>query len=271
MDSGKSFPLKGYILPLSPKGKASVIDPPPWHYGGDVMHLVFKTDEKKLKELLPPPLEIGPNPGEAVVWFVEWVSASEANPNLAFINPERSIYHECIIMVGCQFEGVPGYYVPYIWVDNDFTLMRGFIQGFPKKLGRVHITKLHELTPVVGGRKAGAEMRGICVSAEQRIVEGTMTFKKQITPQEVPPFKFYLMRHFPDYENPEKPIVHDLLVSNVANARIGEAWEGDADIRFMPSHFEEVADLLPIEPVKGFFFQVGMTITGGKVIHRYKR
>jgi acetoacetate decarboxylase len=124
---------------------------------------------------------------------------------------------------------------------------------------------------VVAGRKVGAQMRGICVAAEQRIVEGTMTFERQITPQEVPPFKFYLMRHFPDYENPEKPIVHDLLVSNVTNARIGEAWEGDADIRFMPSHFEEVADLLPIEPVKGFFFQVGMTITGGKVIHRYKR
>ncbi len=137
MATKRSFPLKGYILPLSPKGKAPVIDAPPWHYGGDVMHLVFKANEKKLRALLPPPLEPGPNPGEGVVWFVEWVSASDANPDLASVNPERSLYHECIIMVGCQFKGVPGYYVPYIWVDNDFTLLRGFIQGFPKKLGRV--------------------------------------------------------------------------------------------------------------------------------------
>ena len=114
---------------------------------GTLCNLLFKADEKKIKALLPPPLEIGPYPGEGVVWFVEWVSVSDSNPDLAFINPERSTYHECIVMVGCQFEGVPGYYVPYIWVDNDFTLMRGFIQGFPKKLGRIHITKLHDLTP----------------------------------------------------------------------------------------------------------------------------
>ena len=267
----KGFPLKGYILPLSPKGKASVIDPPPWHYGGDVMHLIFKTDEKKIRRLLPPPLEPGSNPGEGVVWFVEWVSASDVKPDLASINPERSVYHECIIMLGCQFNGVPGYYVPYIWVDNDFTLMRGFIQGFPKKLGRVHITKFHDLMPLVGGRKTGAKMTGICVSAEQRIVEGSLTFKKEITPQKVPPFKFYLMRHFPDYEDAEKPLVHDILISNVTNAKIGEAWEGEANIRFASSEFEEVADLLPIKPVKGYFFQVGMTIMGGTVIHRYSR
>jgi acetoacetate decarboxylase len=270
MDSEKGFSLKGYTLPLSPEGRSSLLDAPPWHYGGDVMHLIFKADEKRVKALLPPPLEIGPNPGEGVVWFVEWVSASESNPDLAFINPERSIYHECIVMVGCQFEGVPGYYVPYIWVDNDFTLMRGFIQGFPKKLGRIHITKLHELTPRVGGKKIGAKIRGICVSHEERIVEGSLDFKKQVAPADVPPFKFYLMRHFPDYENPAKPLVHDIVVSNVANARIADAWECDASVDFMPSLFEEVADLGPVEAMSGFSFQLGMTITGGKVLYRYR-
>ncbi len=270
MASKRSFPLKGYILPLSPKGKAAVIDPPPWHYGGDVMHLVFKANEKKMRALLPSALEPGPNPGEGVVWFVEWVSASDAHPDLASVNPERSIYHECIVMVGCQFKGVPGYYVPYIWVDNDFTLMRGFIQGFPKKLGRVHITKLHEYMPVAGGKKAGAKIKGICASHEERIVEGSLTLKKQVPPQKVPPFKFYLMRHFPDYEDAERPLVHDILISNVTNAKIGDAWEGDADIRFFPSDFEELTDLGPIKPIKGFFFQVGMTIMGGTVIHRYR-
>ena len=26
---------------------------------------------------------------------------------------------------------------PYIWVDRDFALVRGWIQGFPKKLGSI--------------------------------------------------------------------------------------------------------------------------------------
>ena len=202
MASEKPFSLKGYILPLSPKGRASLIDPPPWHFGGDVMHLAFKADEKKIEALLPPPLEIGPNPGEGVVWFVEWVSVSDANPDLAFINPERSTYHECIVMVGCQFNVVPGYYVPYIWVDNDFTLMRGFIQGFPKKLGRIHITKLHDLTPQVGGRKVGAKMKGICVSHEERIVEGSLSFKKEIPPAGSPALQVLPYAPFPGLRKP---------------------------------------------------------------------
>ncbi len=269
MDSKERLSLKGYMLPLSPEGRSSLMDPPPWHYGGDVMHLKFKADPDKVRALIPPPLEMGLNPGEGAVWFVEWVSVSASNPDISFVNPERSIYRECIVMVRCEFEGVPGYYVPYIWVDNDFTLMRGFIQGFPKKLGRVHITKLHDLTPQVGGKKVGAKMKGICVSHEERIVEGSLVFSRRIAEEEVPPVKFYLMRHFPDFENPLKPLVHDLTMSMVTDVKVADAWAGDADVRFMPSVFEEVADLGPIEVGEGYSFGIGLTITGGKVLHRY--
>ena len=30
---------------------------------------------------------------------------------------------------------------PFIWVDRDFALARGWLQGFPKKLGEVWITR----------------------------------------------------------------------------------------------------------------------------------
>ena len=149
----KDFPLKGYSLPLSPKGQCSIVDAPPWFYGGEVLHLTFKADEGKLRGLIPPPLEMGDNPSQGAVWFVEWVSASESRSDLAFINPERALYRECFVAVSCQYNGVPGSFVPYIWVDNDFTLARGFIQGFPKKLGRIYLTRLHELTPKIGGRQ----------------------------------------------------------------------------------------------------------------------
>jgi acetoacetate decarboxylase len=261
--------LKGYMLPLSPEGRSSLMDPPPWHYGGEVMHLNFRADPKKVEALIPPPLKMGPNPGEGAVWFVEWVSVSDSNPDISFVNPERSIYRECIVMVRCQFEGVPGYYVPYIWVDNDFTLMRGFIQGFPKKLGRVHITKLHELTPKVGGKKPGARMKGICAAHEERIVEGSLIFTRKVRDDEAPPVKFYLMRHFPDFENPERPLVHDITMSLVTDVKVADVWTGDGEIRFMSSPFEEVADLGPVEAVEGFAFSIGLTIAGGKVLYKY--
>ncbi len=82
-------------------------------------------------------------------------------------------------MLACSFNGKPGYFVPYIWVDNDFTLIRGFIQGFPKKLGRIYVTRLHEMNPKIGGKKIGAKVKGICEVNAQRIVEGSMTFTRK--------------------------------------------------------------------------------------------
>jgi len=68
----KQFPLKGYTLPLTHRGQSSIVEPPPWYYGGEVMQLVFRTDAKRAKKLIPPPLEMGPEPGKGIVWFVEW-------------------------------------------------------------------------------------------------------------------------------------------------------------------------------------------------------
>ncbi|MDD5095561.1 MAG: acetoacetate decarboxylase family protein [Dehalococcoidia bacterium] len=265
----EKFPLKGYTLPLTPGGKSSLVEPPPWHYGGEVMQLIFRTDEARARELIPPPLEMGPESGKGIVWFVEWISVSQSNPDLAFINPERAIYQECMVMIQCSFRGELGYFVPYIWVDNDFTLMRGFVQGFPKKLCRLHRTRFCDLTPGIGGKRVGAKMKGICQAHGERIVEGSLVFTRRAEPSELPPVKFYLMRHFPNIEDASRPTVHELAVSEVSDVRVDEVWAGEADLKFFESEVEEVAALAPVQMMGGFSHRMGLTITGGKVIHRY--
>jgi len=263
------FPLKGYTLPLTPKGRSSVIDSPPWHYGGDILAIRFSMDRKLAQAFIPPPLEPGPRPGEGMVWFPEWVSVSDAQPDLAFVNPERAVYRECFVMLNCQFKGVPGYFVPFIWVDNDFTLMRGFVQGFPKKLGKVYLTKLHDLCPKVGGRRVGARVKGILEAHGERIVEGSMVFSRKAKAEDLPAVKFYLMRHLPRIDDPARPAVHEITAGKVAHAKIGDVWAGDGKLKFFPSAFEEVADLGRIKVTDAFYFNMGMTITGGEVLHSY--
>jgi acetoacetate decarboxylase len=266
----KQFPLKGYTLPLTPKGQSSLVDPPPWYYGGEVMQLIFRTDEKRAKKYIPPPLEMGPEPGKGIVWFVEWVSVSEANPDIAFINPERAMYRECVVMIQCSFKGEPGYFVPFIWVDNDFTLTRGFLQGFPKKLARIHRTKLSDLNPKIGGKRVGAKMKGICEAHGERLAEGSLVFTRQASPSELPPTRFYLMRHFPSIEDPTRPAVHELAISEVSQVKVADIWTGDADLKFFKSEIEELADLAPVEMQGGFYHSMGLTINGGKVIYKYR-
>jgi acetoacetate decarboxylase len=63
--------------------------------------------------------------------------------------------------------------------------------------------------------------------------------------------------------------VHELTVANVSDVKIKDVWTGDSQIKFFESPFEEVADLGPIEAQTAFFFSMGLTITGGKVLHKY--
>jgi acetoacetate decarboxylase len=112
-------------------------------------------------------------------------------------------------------------------------------------------------------------MKGICEAHGERIAEGSLIFTRQAAPSELPPVRFYLMRHFPDIQNPSKPAVHELAVSEVSNVSVSDIWAGDADVRFFESDVEEVAALAPVEMLGGFYHNMGLTITGGRVIHRY--
>ncbi len=90
----------------------------------------------------------------------------------------------------------------------------------------MYITRLHDLTPKVGGKRVGAKVKGICVSGAQRIVEGSMEFERQAQPSEVPPVKFYLMRHFPGIEDTTRPDIHEKATSRVADPKVADVWVG---------------------------------------------
>jgi acetoacetate decarboxylase len=112
-------------------------------------------------------------------------------------------------------------------------------------------------------------MKGICEAHGERIVEGSLIFNRKAAEAELPKLRFYLMRHFPDIEDPAKPAVHELAISNVSNFKVGDIWAGDADLKFFDSTAEEIAALKPIQIQGGFYHSLGLTINGGKVIHKY--
>lgn len=56
-------------------------------------------------------------------------------PNDELTDPARYQYREAIVLMEAVFEGNPVNYCPFIFVDNDAALSRGWTQGYPKKLG----------------------------------------------------------------------------------------------------------------------------------------
>jgi acetoacetate decarboxylase len=272
-----SSKLKGFCHPLSPEGKAQMIGAPPWHFSEDIMMINFLTDPDQIRRCLPDELELGSTPGLGQVWFTSAVSFSDTEKDLIYTNPERVYYKECVISVGCRYKGVDALKITYIWVDNDFTLLRGWFQGFPKKLARIHVgwenRHLYALNKGLGEFGTGTKIKAFMESHGDRLATGTMTLGRKITPEELPvacKMKFLQIQHFPNIEiGSTQPLVNQLADSFV-KLRFGDIWEASAaDLKFTGTDMDEINTLQPIEITGAYLVNIGITVQGTKVLHNY--
>ena len=268
------FKLKGFSYPLTPKGISSVIQSFPWHYGTEYLNILFRTDPDVVKSFLPEPLELGPDPGLGYVAFSKWWSISDENKDMPLINPERTQYKEAAIWVGCSFRGNPGQICLFVWVDNDFTMARGWFMGFPKKLGQVYITDYHFLNPGMPQKMEGATFKGIASAHGEKLMEGTMTVERKIKQSDLPPIMTappYHIRHFPNIESPTAPpSVLELVRLGAENKKVGEEiWEGSGTLKFYESEIEEHFALRPKEILGAYRFSSGYTFPGGEIVYSW--
>jgi len=86
--------------------------------------------------------------------------------------------------------------------------------------------------------------------------------------EELPKVKFFLIRHFPSIEDPNRPTVFELVRSVVEDLVFDNVWRGRAEVKLYPSRFEELDALSPVEVLGGHLFSMGMTIKGGLVLEK---
>ncbi len=131
--------LKGFTVPLTPDGKSALATLPPWHYSSDCIAIEYWADPAAIDALLPPGLvRDEKSGGRAFFWFLDW-QFTASNDELT--DPARYQYREAFALVEATFEGTPVNYCPYIFVDNDAGIARGWAQGYPKKLGSIFQTR----------------------------------------------------------------------------------------------------------------------------------
>src|SRR5262245_15002106 len=226
--------LRGYSLPRSPGGRASLVPRPPWHYAGDMLVIEYWADPAAVAAVLPAGLEPYPDdPGRAATLFVEWQSCSDSREEL--VDPARSQYREFFIVVNALLDGEEVTTCPYIWVDRDFALVRGWIQGFPKKLGSIWMTRSFALegnaAPVVG---PGGTFAGTLAANDRRLAEGRVTIEREATggpTHNDPPL--VNRRHFPRLAAGQHgtPAVDELVRAKSRDRSISTIWEGSAQLQ----------------------------------------
>ena len=125
---------------------------------GDFLVIEYWADPEAVAAVLPAGLEPHPDPGRCAAVFADWQSCSDGGAEL--VDPSRSQYKEFFIVVNALLGDEEVTTCPYIWVDRDFALARGWIQGFPKKLGSIWITRHHGLDYAADpGLRPGATLR----------------------------------------------------------------------------------------------------------------
>ena len=252
----------GYSLPHSPQGRASLVPAPPWHYVGDFVVIEYWADPEAVRATLPAGLEPHPDPGRSAALFVDWQSCTNGGEEL--LDPVRSQYKEFFIVVNALLDGEEVTFCPYIWVDRDFALARGWIQGFPKKLGSVSITRAFGLDARADpGLVAGATFAGTLAANDRRLAQGTITLAG-ISPRgpthSEPPL--VNVRHFPRLAagSHDAPAVHELVRAKSRDRVRSDIWEGDATLELFSAPSEEHDALAPLRVGRGFRFTFAYTI-----------
>ena len=251
--------VKGFLPPRSPQGRASIVSAPPWHYSGDLLTVEYRAAPGAVARWLPDPIEPADEDPDAVALiFADWQSCSDSFEEL--VDPVRSQYKECFMVVRCRYRGERYSRCINIWVDKDFALARGWHQGYPKKLGSIWMTR-----PVRYG-KAGPRLEpggrfGASVSAnDRRIVEARFTITG---PSQSNGFVNALPmlhdRYAPSIVEGEPPSMDELVTMKSFDWEGSEIWEGDAELSLFDSPTEELTSLTPTEAIGAYYRSTGVT------------
>jgi acetoacetate decarboxylase len=265
--------LRGYSLPRSPEGRSSLVPAPPWHYAGDFLVIEYWAEPAAVEAVLPPGLEPHPDPGRCAALFIDWQSCTDSREELD--DPVRSQYREFFVVVNALLHGEPVTLCPYIWVDTDFALVRGWVQGFPKKLGSIHMTRQFALTSNAGPDLApGGRFAGTLAAGDRRLAFGAVTLEGESAEGPThndPPL--VNVRHFPRLAagRHDDPAVHELVRARSRDRSISAIWEGPAELELYAAPGEELSALAPTGVGKGFRFTFAYTVDDLETVHDYTR
>jgi acetoacetate decarboxylase len=183
---------------------------------------------------------------------------------MEYLDPITSQYRETIILLSASFEGQPVAYCPFIWVDQDVSLMRGLVQGWPKQIGSTWITRAYDLpskaTPVIGpGGTFGATLS----VKDRRLIEAKVTLRSLSDSLPSPSFaRAVNVRHFPELAagKHDRPAVHELVQLKSRDVQISTIWKGEASMNLFDHPHLELSDLRPTTVIAGYRFCFALTV-----------
>ena len=257
----------GFFGPRSAGGAAALLPDPPWYYSGDLLTIEYRVDPDRVRELLPEPLGPAPeDPGAVAFIWADWQSCAADGAQL--LDPVLGQYKEAFVVVRCSYRGETYSRCVYIWVDSDFAIARGLHQGYPKKLGSIHMTRPHPYGPaprVAPGGQFGASL----AAADRRLAEARITLLEESPANGfVNAHPMAHNRFVRAIDDPSQFRLDEIIATASASAEGGPAFRARVDgFQLFEAPTEELGRLAPEEIIGGYYRQVGVVWDGGRLLH----
>ena len=259
--------LHGFMAPKTESGKSAIIPKMPWYYSGTLTTVEYLTDPKNVRAILPTELELADeHPGAVAIIWADWQSCSEGGAEL--LDPIRSQYLEAFVVVRAKYEGKTYSRCVAIWVTKDFAIARGWFQGYPKKLGSVHVTRLFNRGKATPKLEAGAKIGASLSAYDHRLASAIVTLRE---PSDTNGFvnghPMIHSRWMPSIVPGAGNSLDQLITMGGVDADLGQPWRGDAELTLGDSEWDELNSILPVQKILGGYYrEVGVTFNGGSLL-----
>jgi len=260
--------LKGFTAPRSPLGAAALAPSPPWHFAGDALAVEFWNDPDISVHTLPTGVELDKDSrGHSVALFTDYQFTAQNNE---YLDPARYQSRGFSVLLDAIWKGTRIAWRPYCYVDNDAALMRGWIQGYPRKFGAVHQTRTFATASAASAPLAHDSRFSACMSAHGRLlVQARVTLREKAEgscrPARSTDFGTAIFSRLSAGLH-DKPAVDELVRCVSDRLLITNIWVGEGELNFPEAYGEELEVLGPLKVGRGYRFSFSYSVTDVEIL-----
>ncbi|MFC3051977.1 acetoacetate decarboxylase family protein [Kordiimonas pumila] len=260
--------MKGFMYPRTDTGKSSILPPTPWHYSGELITFEYRVDPAEVAALLPEGMELADeDPGAIAFIWADWQSCSDSFEEL--LDPIRCQYKEAFVVIRCKYQGKTYSRCAYIWVDKDYAILRGQHQGYPKKLGSIHQTRVFALGKATPRLEKGGKFGCTLAAYDRRLAEGRFEITAEAEkPGFVNGHPMLHNRWMPAIEGNGTDSLNEVVTMSGFDGQMGRCFKGNIDFSLFDSPVEELTRLKPKEIIGGYWHEVCTSWKAGTTLAR---
>jgi len=251
-----------FTPPHTVSGRSALVAAPPWHYAGWLLNIGFRFEAARGAALVPP--DIGRTTGSGWVHFADWQATTDGSE---LLDPVQAQYRETIVVLEVERpDGSRCGVCPAIWVDQDVSMLRGLLQGWPKKMGSTWLTRSLPLEhPAAAPLRAGTRLGASLAVKDRRVIEA----EARLTGEPGRPLGFLAMSTlgvvgFPDLREPTRAPALRLLRAEVVQP-VASGWHAaTASLRVYAHPREELSLLGELQAGDASAGWFGLTVVGAR-------